>query len=250
MPNISAIGAGIYTSLAFIDLPVIVTVHTDSTAHVGKADGPSDWVQYFETRGTPPAGGDGSFVPWSTNSNGDAKSFGKVREFPNLGIPANVVNVPQYGQATSSQITGQSDPPNLDFTFNYVATEHAFIDALRAEGTQRLFRVRLSNGELITAGGTNPSGGSDAGGTEGVQLPYETEISATTEYREFSDFFFFGSVASFEIVPSLTDSNQLNVSLTIDGQLDGPHSYLQNATAAIAPTYGKPGEEVALSALS
>jgi len=237
MPNISAIGAGIYTSLAFADLPVVSGTGS-AGVEIGKADAPTVWITEFETRGTPPAGAGGDFVPWTAEA--DARAFGKIREFPNLGVPANVVNVPQYGQPTSSQITGQSDPPSLDFTFNYVATEHAFIDTLRAEGTQRLFKVRLANGEQVVAGGTNESGGVDPAGTEGVNLPYETEEAATTDMREFSDFYLFGSVASFEIVPSLTDSNQVNVSLTIDGQLEGPFSYTPDATAANPPVYEKP----------
>ena len=241
MPNISAIGAGIYTSLAYIDLPVVVGTG-DGTTNTGKGDTAAAKASYFETRETSPTPlTEGEFVEWNTDAN--ARAFGKIREFPNLGIPANVVNVPQYGQATSSQITGQSDPPSLDFTFNYVPSIHGFIDDLRASGEQRLFRVRLSNGELVAAvgGGTNQSGGSDAADTSDVMLPYEQHGSGSdSTMREFSDFFFFGSVASFEIVPSLTDSNQLNVSLTIDGQLEGPYSYLPNASVGTAPSYDKP----------
>src|SRR6056300_1258169 len=124
MPNISAIGAGIYTSLAYIDLPVVVGTG-DGTTNTGKGDTAAAKASYFETRETSPTPlTEGEFVEWNTDAN--ARAFGKIREFPNLGIPANVVNVPQYGQATSSQITGQSDPPSLDFTFNYVPSIHGF----------------------------------------------------------------------------------------------------------------------------
>jgi len=240
MANISAIGAGIYTSLAFIDLPVVEGTGT-SGQDVGVGDTPAQWAANFEVRPVPIPDDEGAFVPW--NAVDDARAFGRVREFPNIGIPANVINVPQYGQATSSQITGQSDPPSMDFTFNYVPTQHFFIDTLRAEGTRRIFRVRLANGEQVvaTGGGENESGGTDPVGTSGVNLPYEKENdSGGSEMREFSDFYFFGSVASFEIVPALTDSNQLNVSLTIDGQLEGPFSYTTQAVVTNPPIYEKP----------
>ena len=223
MPNITSIGAGVYTSLAYVDLPVVAGVGVADTS-VGQGDTPANWIAEFEDRPPTPTGSDGDLVDWTPDA--DAVAFGHIREFPNLGIPANIINVPQYGQATSSQISGQSDPPSLDFVFNYVPTEHAFINTLRAEGTLRLFRVRLSNAEQVEE-------------SNGIVTPYE-EISGsgtTSTMREFSDFFFFGSVASFEIVPSLTDSNQLNVSLTIDGELDGPYSYTPDAALANPPAY-------------
>jgi hypothetical protein len=237
MPNITAIGAGLYTSLAYIELPVVEGTGS-SGVNVGRADVGSNWALEFEDR-TDSSPGEGNNVAWSGEEFG--RAFGRIREFPNLGIPANIVNVPQYGQPSSSQVVGQSDPPNLDFTFNYVPAQHYFIDDLRASGEARCFRVRLSNGELIKSvgsGGTNDSGGSDhANSVPDVVLPYEVEVSSNADMREFSDFYFFGSVASFEIVPALTDANQLNVSLTIDGQLSGPWSYTTGAAVATPLNY-------------
>jgi len=244
MPNITTIGAGLYTSLAYIELPVVEGLGTVATSvgRVGQTGGANlgtGWVEEFEEREATPTPGPGEFVEW--NALAASRAFGRIREFPNLGIPANIVNVPQYGQASSSQVVGQSDPPNLDFTFNYVPAVHYFIDTLRASGEARLFRVRLSNGELIKSvgdDGINDSGGTDETGSGAdVILPYEVESATGTlsEMREFSDFFFFGSVASFEIVPALTDANQLNVSLTIDGQLSGPWSYEDGQAIGSAP---------------
>jgi len=222
MPNISSIGAGIYTSLAFIDLPVTDGASVSGTS-VGRGAAVSDWAGEFETRGSVPASAE-TKVPWTAGS--DAKAFGRIREFPNLGIPANVVNVPQYGQGASSQIAGQSDAPSLDFTFNYIPTEHAFISAMREAGENRLFRIRLSNATQDVD-------------TNQIALPYEyTQADNTgTDMREFSDFYLFGSVASFEIVPNLTDSNQLNVTLTIDGEMKGPHSYVVDADNSAVQSY-------------
>ena len=220
MPNISSIGAGIYTSLAYVNLPVVDGA--GDASNVGRGATVDTWAGFFETRGSTGGLSDGDQVSWSVGAS--AAAFGRIREFPNLGIPANVVNVPQYGQGASSQIAGQSDAPSLDFTFNYVPTEHAFISTLRESGESKLFRIRLSNAQ-------------QAEDTSGVILPYEVVDGSGSDMREFSDFFLFGSVASFEIVPNLTDSNQLNVTLTIDGEMKGPHSYTPDAVLANAPAY-------------
>ena len=198
MPNITSIGAGMYTSLAYVDLPVVEGSGSANTT-IGQGDTVTEWAPEFET---------GDAANGFTAATA-ARNIGRIREFPNLGIPANIVNVPQYGQAVSSQIAGQSDAPSMDFTFNYVPTEHSFIDAMRQGGEQYLFRVRLANAKQdVTDSGVNvPSVDSDGNVTEA------------------SDFFFFGSVASFEIVPNLTDSNQLNVTLTIDGEMQGPYAW-------------------------
>lgn len=211
MPNISAINSSIYTALDY------VTTTVDDSL---RGQLPYQWVALFETLGA----GD------AVSATATARAFGNIREFPNLGVPANVVNVPQYGQPSSSQVTGQSDAPSLDFVFNYIPTKHAFVDDLRADGTLRLMRVRLSAAELVTAtdGGTNSSGGTDGAGADGVALPKKSGGTM----GQFSDFYFFGSVASFEIVPALDDAMQLNVTLTIDGQLTGPVSYASGVLVA------------------
>jgi len=242
MPNITSIGAGIYTSLAYVTNTVVEG--TPTAGEVSRDETGDEWRVEFETRTTPGAAGDNIPVAWAATAN--ARAFGRIREFPNIGIPANIVNVPQYGQPSSSQVVGQSDPPNLDFTFNYVPSIHYFIDDLRASGETKLFRIRLSNGELVKSqGGTaaNESGGTDGAGSADVQLPYEWQNGAGDDgstIREFSDFYLFGSVASFEIVPALTDANQVNVSLTIQGQLSGPWSYANPTDVTTSLVYGKP----------
>lgn len=57
---------------------------------------------------------------FATANAADIDRMPSVREFPSIGTPANIVNVPVYGQATSSQVQGQSDAPTLEITVNYV----------------------------------------------------------------------------------------------------------------------------------
>ena len=130
-------------------------------------------------------------------------SIGQVREFPNLGTPANIVNVPNYGASISSQVGGQADAPDLTFTLNYVPGErgHAQLNAIRTEGTTVSFRARLTDREdlgIITNG-----------------LPADAAV-------EFDDLYWTGRVVSFEIVPALNDSMQANVAVTIEGDFVGP----------------------------
>ena len=204
MPNITSIGAGMYTSLAYVDLPVVEGSGSANTT-IGQGDTVTEWAPEFET---------GDAANGFTAATA-ARNIGRIREFPNLGIPANIVNVPQYGQAVSSQIAGQSDAPSMDFTFNYVPHEHAFIEEMRAGGELYLFRVRLANAKQDTDVDKN-------------NLP---TVDDDGNVVEASDFYFFGKVASFEIVPNLTDSNQLNVSMTIDGEMVGPASYSADGTS-------------------
>jgi len=128
---------------------------------------------------------------------------GDVREFPSLGTPANIVNVPVYGQASSSQVAGQSDAPTLEFTLNYIPADHAALDALRKSNTRVCFRVRISDADIsVDANGTMLADNAD----------------------KFADFYFFGTIASFEISPSLSDSLQATMALTIEGDFNGPFS--------------------------
>jgi hypothetical protein len=135
---------------------------------------------------------------------------GNIREFPSLGTPANVVNVPVYGQATSSQVAGQSDAPTLEFTLNYIPADHAAIDTLRKNATRLCFRVRISDANITT----------DSNG-----------VVTATGADKFADFYFFGTVASFEISPSLSDSLQATMALTIEGDFSGPYSLTGSAYA-------------------
>ena len=135
-----------------------------------------------------------------------AGTVGNIREFPSLGTPANIVNVPVYGQSISSQVGGQADAPTLSFTLNYVPSVHAELDALRRDGTTRAWRVRLASAENGIRGNS---------------------------FDIFDDFYFRGSVVSFEITPSLSDSNQATITVNITGDFAGPFSL-------VGTVYGAP----------
>jgi len=185
MAHINNIGASIYTRIDYV--PGSVSTADRAT--------PANLAAKFESA----AAADGA----AATTEAAVVAIEGIREFPSLGTPSNIVNVPQYGQSISSQIQGQADAPSLEFTFNYIPTNHYTLDALRKSGTNLVFRVRLSNTE---DGGVQATPASDA----------------TTEYE---DVYFQGTIASFEIVPALTDATQANIALTIDGDFEGPFSY-------------------------
>ena len=71
-----------------------------------------------------------------------------VREFPSVGAPANIINVPQYGQKISSQVQGQADAPTIEITINYVPDlwkSGSVLGNMIGDGTQRVFRFTLLN---------------------------------------------------------------------------------------------------------
>jgi len=59
-----------------------------------------------------------------------------------VGTPANIVNVPVYGQKTSSQVQGQADAPSLEVTVNYIAEDMTAIHALI--GQTVIFRFMMA----------------------------------------------------------------------------------------------------------
>jgi hypothetical protein len=192
MAHINNIGASIYTRIDYVPGNISIAAGDRTT--------PSNLALKFE-------GGAAQDGQAATVAAGVVAIEG-IREFPSLGTPSNIVNVPQYGQSISSQIQGQADAPSLEFTFNYNPNEHFALDILRKSGQNLVFRVRLSNTE-----------------DGGVQA-----TPAANSDTEYEDIYFQGTIASFEIVPALTDATQANLALTIDGDFEGPFSYVAGGT--------------------
>lgn len=161
MALISNIGAGIFTTLKF-KADSNYTLPTDDATHQ-------------------------TFISGSGDFNG-ATEVTNLREFPSFGKPANIVNVPQYGQSVSSQIQGQSDAPTMEFTMNYVPGTHGAIQALVQDGNTYVFQLDVKNAET----GDNAA------------------------------FYVKGQIASFEISPNLTDSNQATLTMSTQGDYVGP----------------------------
>jgi hypothetical protein len=122
-----------------------------------------------------------------------------IREFPSVGTPANIVNVPVFGQAISSQVQGQADAPSLEVTVNYVADDMQAIHALI--GQQVVFRV------MMAAGPVSQNEGAD-------------ETLAT----ENTNFYFTGKVEAILVNPQLTDATTATVTISTQTDFFGPHT--------------------------
>ena len=120
-----------------------------------------------------------------------------VREFPSVGTPANIVNVPVYGQKTSSQVQGQADSPSLEVTVNYVAADMEPFHALI--GTNAAFRFMMAASSVSAAEG-----------------------SASTITPENTEFYFLGKIEAILVNPALTDATTATVTLSAQSDFFGP----------------------------
>jgi len=120
-----------------------------------------------------------------------------VREFPSVGTPANIVNVPVYGQKTSSQVQGQSDSPSLEVTVNYVAADMTDIHDLI--GTNLAVRF------MMAASAVTEDQGADA-----------------TLAIENTEFYFLGKIEAILVNPALTDAVTATVTLSTQSDFFGP----------------------------
>lgn len=196
MAHIQSIGAGMFSDLS---------VSTDPTKFAAALATPTEPLlkACFKTEaenGDP--SGDGTFI-----------RIENVREFPAMGTPPNVVNVPVYGQATSQQIQGQADAPSMEIQLNYVGEDwrapHDEINELLGDmvgdGTQRMFRFALLNSPLEGAA----TYASDATGLGTVD---------NTQY------FWWGKLEALQVTPQLTDANTATITLTIQSDFYGAYT--------------------------
>jgi hypothetical protein len=155
-------------------------------------------------KGTIPAGPDtaaecAALFVGSTPGTADADHvrMPSVREFPSVGTPANIVNVPVYGQKTSSQVQGQADAPSLEVTVNYVAADMTAIHDLVGENV--VFRFMMAASAVT-----------------------EDEGAAATLTPENTEFYFLGKIEAILVNPALTDATTATVTLSAQSDFFGP----------------------------
>jgi hypothetical protein len=177
MAHITSIGAGIFSAMA---------VNTTEITDLTSVDDLTELVGKFTSAAT-------------------FTEIKNVREFPQIGTPANIVNVPVYGQKTSSQIQGQSDSPNLEITLNYVPSEWAPSSALGAlVGNGKVYAFQFSMLNAKPAGLHTTAGATGLGSVNN------------------SNFYFVGKIEALLVSPQLTDANQATLTLSSQGGFFGP----------------------------
>ena len=148
----------------------------------------------------------------STITPGSSDEFVRiinVREFPAMGTPPNVVNVPNYGSSTSQQIQGQADAPSMEISLNYVAAEWAedtLLGEMVGDGQQYVFRFTLLNAK--------PDGyqSDSVGGSIGL---------GTVEN---SIYFWVGKAEAKQVTPQLTDASTMTLTLTMQSEFKGSYT--------------------------
>jgi hypothetical protein len=172
MAHISSLGAGIFT---YLDIFTgTIPASTDTAAEFAA-------IYAAGTAGT------------------DVLRMPSVREFPAIGTPANIVNVPVFGQKTSSQVQGQADAPSLEITVNYVAEDMQAIHAL-IDGEQKAFRFMMAGTPVSEAEATG----------------------VATLAADNTEFYFIGKVEAILVNPALTDATTATVTLSAQTDFVGP----------------------------
>jgi hypothetical protein len=185
MAHINSIGAGLFSDLSVARPAIDIDFATfNPTENLLKAE----FATEIAANGTPAAK---TFI-----------RIKNVREFPAMGTPPNVVNVPVYGAATSQQIQGQADAPSMEITLNFVATDWASnteLGKMLGNSKQYLFRFALLNSQPVAY--------SSASGGLGT-VP-------NTQY------YWIGKIEAMQVTPQLTDANTATVTLTIQSEFFG-----------------------------
>jgi len=193
MAHISSIGAGMFSDLS------IAAASADPT--FSTLDTQSEFDALFATE-INSAGG--------TKATNTFVRVSNVREFPSMGTPPNIVNVPVYGQKSSQQIQGQSDAPNLEITVNYIPADWAastILGDMIGDGKLHVFRFALLNSEPTGNGATK----------------YASTVAGLGTVQN-SCYYWIGKAEALLVNPQLTDANTATITMSIQSKFYGAYT--------------------------
>jgi hypothetical protein len=198
MAHISSIGAGFFS-----DLSMAAPATNLTASQIAGLDTAAELQALFATE-----------IP-SISGTKAANTFVRirnVREFPAMGTPPNVVNVPAFGSKTSQQIQGQSDAPSMELTLNFVPAEWAdeatnILGSAVGDGKQYAFRFTLMNTDSTGTGATKHA--STTGGVGTV---------------ENSQWYWIGKLEALQVSPQLADANTATITITIQSEFFGAYT--------------------------
>jgi hypothetical protein len=196
MSHISSIGAGMYSDLSVSALSPALTA-----AQFAALDTYAEFKAKFAAEIASVGG---------VKATDTFVRVKNVREFPALGTPPNVVNVPVYGQATSQQIQGQSDAPSMEITINYIPSEWAagtLLGDMVGDGLQHIFRFSLMNANVT-----------GSGNTAYASLPAGLGTTQNSQY------FWVGKIDALQVNPQLTDANTATITITMQSEFFGAYT--------------------------
>lgn len=195
MAHINSIGAGLYSDLS---IAVPATPPTFATL-----DTAAEFQALFATE-IDSAGGVKAANTFVRVKN--------VREFPAMGTPPNVVNVPVYGSKTSQQIQGQADSPSIEITLNFVAADWAdettnILGSMVGDGNQYVFRFTLMNAKPTGTGATQ----------------YSSTVAGVGTVQN-SQYYWVGKLEALQVTPQLTDANTATITITVQSEFFGAYT--------------------------
>jgi len=192
MSHITSIGAGVFSDMA------VAAPATDLTASALAAlDTASEFQALFATE-IESVGG--------VKASNTFVRLKNVREFPSMGTPPNIVNVPVYGSKTSQQIQGQADAPSIELTLNFVPADWAtgtVLGGMVGDGVQHVFRFALLNSKPVA-----------------YKSDSTTPINGLGSVAN-SQFYWIGKIEALQVNPQLTDANTATVTISIQSQFFG-----------------------------
>lgn len=195
MAHISNLGAALFTSLS-VAVPSTPMTRTQIQALNEAAEFNPLFAKEIDSQGG--VRGVGTFV-----------QIKNIREFPAIGTAANIVKVPEYGSKTSKQIQGQSDITNMEIKLNYIPADWAkeatnILGSIVGDGNLYVFRETFMNVDSTGSGDTKLASTAAGIGTQ-----------------ENSSYFFVGKLEAIQVTPSLTDTTQATLTLTIQSETYG-----------------------------
>jgi hypothetical protein len=197
MAHISSIGAAMFTDLA------VAVGSVTSGVGASPQPGSMDATGFQALFATEAAAGPNAFV-----------RVKNVRDFPSIGTPANIVNVPVYGQTSSQTVQGQADAPSLEVTVNYIPndwTKGATGTALGnmvGDATMRAWRMTLLQTDSTGA----------------TALTKYASIAGGLGTVANSQFYFLGKLESLLVNPSLTDATTATLAFSMQSAFFGPYT--------------------------
>lgn len=196
MAHISSIGAGLFSDLAVAMPSTPPSFSTLDTA--------GEFQALFATEIAAVGG---------TKAAGTFVRVQNVREFPGMGTPPNIVNVPVYGSKTSQQIQGQSDAPSIEISMNLVPATWAKTDATYllgnavGDGNQYVFRFTLLN--------------ADSTGT--ADTKYASTVGGLGTVGN-SQWYWIGKMEALLVNPQLTDANTGTLTISVQSPFYGAYT--------------------------
>ena len=200
MANITSIGAGLFSDMSCC---ADIGAGSDTETLINAiANGTQTETMFTDCFALELANGDAPGVAGS----GEFCRIRNIREFPAIGTPPNVVNVPVYGSKTSQQIQGQADAPSVELSLNFVGEDWQdaanWMGSKVGDGVQYVFRFTLMNAE--------PDG-------------YASTVGALGTVEN-SQYFWVGKMEALLVNPQLTDANTATLTITVQSDFYGAYT--------------------------